>query len=133
MSRRERRWFRRGKLITSDWGMPLGAGATAGAGTFPAKFSFDIGVANCAIDYVVFNTSWPSTGTRTGIVAFSNLYSGCGGTVPSTYWAYQTTRTGDNCNTCVVATSPVLSLDGTQVAFVGSSNATGSFLYVLKP
>ena len=56
MSRRERRWLRRGQLITRDWGMSLGNGATAGAGTFPAKFSFDTGVANCATDYVVFNT-----------------------------------------------------------------------------
>jgi hypothetical protein len=132
MSRRERRWFRRGKLITRDWGVPLGAGATAGAGTFPAKFSFDTGVANCATDYVVFNTALPAT--QTAIVAFSNLYSGCSssGTVPTTYWAYKTSATGDGCTTCVVVTSVVLALDGTQVAFVGSS-PTASFLYILKP
>jgi hypothetical protein len=132
MSRRERRWLRRGQLITRDWGVSLGAGATAGAGTFPAKFSFDTGVANCATDYVVFNTSLPSTTTQAGIVAFSNIYSGCGGTVPTTSWAYKTTGTGDSCANCAVVTSVVLALDGTQIAFVGSS-ATGSFLYILKP
>jgi hypothetical protein len=132
MSRRERRWFRRGQLITRDWGVPLGAGATAGAGSFPAKFSFDVNTANCGTDYVVFNTSLASTATQAGIVAFSNLYSGCGGTVPATSWAYKTTGTGDSCTACTVLTSAVLSIDGSQVAFVGSS-AGGSFLYLLKP
>lgn len=132
MSRRERRWLRRGQLMTRDWGVSLGGGATAGAGTFPAKFSFDLNSANCSTDFVVFNTSLASTGTQAGIVAFSNLYTGCGGTVPSAYWAYKTTGTGDACTMCAVVTSPVLSIDGAQVAFVGSS-AGGSFLYILKP
>ena len=103
MSRRERRWFRRGKLITRDWGVPLGAGATAGAGTFPAKFSFDTSTASCANDFVVFNSSLAAT--QAAVVAFSNLYSGCGGTVPTTSWAYKTTGTGDGCTACVVVTS----------------------------
>jgi hypothetical protein len=132
MSRRERRWFRRGQLITRDWGVPLGAGATAGDGSFPAKFSFDVNSANCGTDYVVFNTSLPATATQAGNVAFRNLYSGCGGTVPATSWAYKTTGTGDSCTSCTVLTSAVLSIDGSQVAFVGSS-VGGSFLYLLKP
>jgi hypothetical protein len=44
----------------------------------------------------------------------------------------QDDRPGDNCATCAVVTSVVLSLDGSQVAFVGSSTG-GSFLYILKP
>jgi hypothetical protein len=119
-----------------DWGVSLGAGATAGTGMFPAKFSFDINSANCGNavtpDYVVFNTSLVSTATQAGIVAFDNLYTGCTGTVPNPYWAYKTTGTGDNCTNCAVVTSVVLSLDGSQVAFVGSSTS-GSFLYILKP
>ena len=43
-------------------------------------------------------------------MAYENLYSGCGGNVPSTYWAY---NTGGS-----VVTSVALSLDGSQVAFV---------------
>jgi hypothetical protein len=60
------------------------------------------------------------------VVAFDNLYSGCGGTVPSVYWAYNTVG--------VILTSPVLSLDGTQVAFVQTSGSpTGQAgLVVLK-
>jgi hypothetical protein len=111
--------------------------ATVGAGMFPAKFSFDLTTANCGNttnpDYVVFTTSLASTSSQAGIVAFDNLYSGCPtGAVPMTYWAYETTATGDSCSTCVEVTSPVLSGDGSQVAFIGSS-ASGSFLYILKP
>lgn len=49
------------------------------------------------------------------MVAFDNLYSGCSGTVPSVYWAYNTGG--------VILTSPVPSLDGTQVAFVQTSGS----------
>jgi hypothetical protein len=133
----DRRRRRRGHAMKRDWGEPLGVNATMGAGMFPAKFSFDLTTANCGNattpDYVVFNTSLASTASQAGIVAFDNLYSGCPtGSIPTTYWAYETTATGDNCSTCVEVTSPVLSGDGSQVAFIGSS-ASGSFLYILKP
>jgi len=94
--------------------MSLGPGATVGAGQYPAKFSFKITSASCGgapqPDYVVFNTSVPGSATQASIVAFDNLYSGCSGTVPKTYWAYNTGGT--------VLTSPALSQDGSQVAFV---------------
>jgi len=56
------------------------------------------------------------------IVAFSNLYSSCTG-APSAYWAY---NTGGQ-----VVTSPVLSSDGAQVAFVQNAGGTAS-LVLLK-
>jgi hypothetical protein len=119
-----------------DWGMSLGPNATTGSGMFPAKFSFDISTANCgnatSPDYVVFGTSLASASNQAAIVAFDNLYTGCTGIVPTVYWGYQTTATGDNCTNCLAATSPVLSQDGSQVAFVGSSGG-GAFLYILKP
>jgi hypothetical protein len=43
-------------------------------------------------------------------VAYDNLYTGCTGTVPLTYWSY---NTGGS-----VVTSVTLSLDGSQVAFI---------------
>ena len=133
----DRRRRRRGHAMKRDWGKSLGVNATVGAGMFPAKFSFDLTTANCGNaatpDYVVFNTSLPSSASQAGILAFDNLYSGCPtGSIPTAYWAYETTATGDNCSTCVEVTSPVLSGDGSQVAFIGSS-ASGSFLYILKP
>ena len=105
--------MRRGRF-KRDWSVSLGPGATVGAGQYPAKFSFDVSSAHCGSDaqpdYAVFNTSLAGSFTQATVVAFDNLYAGCGGIVPSTYWAYNTGGT--------VLTSPVLSLDGTQLAFV---------------
>ena len=75
------------------------------------------------------NFTWAG-GTLTGgvgqasIVAYDNLYSACIGSVPSIYWQYDTAA-GQ------ILTSPVLSLDGSQVAFVQTSGGTAS-LVVLK-
>ena len=101
-----------------DWSVSLGPGATVGAGQFPAKFSFSVTTANCASasqpDFVVFNTSVLGSSTQATVVAYDNLYSGCTtGTVPETYWAYNTGGTA--------LTSITLSYDGSQVAFVQSS------------
>jgi hypothetical protein len=105
------------KRFKRDWAKSLGPGATVGAGQYPAKFSFDVSSANCGSapqpDFVAFNTSVPGSATQASIVAFDNLYSGCIGTVPATYWAYNTGGTA--------LTSTTLSLDGTQLAFVQSS------------
>lgn len=100
-------------LLKRDWAISLGPNATVGAGNYPAKFSFDITTANCASaaqpDFVVFNTS-VATSSQASIVAYDNLYTGCTGIVPSTYWSY---NTGGS-----VVTSVTLSLDGSQVAFI---------------
>jgi hypothetical protein len=106
--------------LKRDWAMSLGPNATVGAGNFPAKFSFDIRSANCSNatqpDFVVFNTSLQASDTQASIVAYDNLYTGCSGTKPQTYWAY---KTGG-----AVVTSVVLSFDGSQVAFVQTANGT---------
>ena len=105
------------KRFKRDWAKSLGPGATVGAGQYPAKFSFDITSASCASDprpdFVAFNTSVPGSATQATIVAFDNLYLGCTGTVPATYWAYNTGG--------AALTSTTLSLDGSQLAFVQSS------------
>ena len=105
------------KRLKRDWAVSLGPGATVGAGQYPAKFAFNLSTASCASapapDYVAFNTSVAGSATQATIVAFDNLYSGCSGTVPSTYWAYNTGGT--------VRTSSVLSLDGSQLAFAQTS------------
>ena len=105
------------KRFKRDWAKSLGPGATVGAGQYPAKFSFDVSSASCASDpqpdFVAFNTSVPGSATQASIVAFDNLYSGCTGTVPATYWAYNTGG--------AVLTSSTLSLDGSQLALVQSS------------
>ena len=102
-----------------DWSQNLGSGAAPGAGNYPAKFSFSISTANCGSaikpDYVVYSTGLLGAGAQASVVAYDNLYSGCAGTVPSVYWAYNTGG--------LILTSPVISVDGTQVAFVQTSGS----------
>lgn len=123
---------RRGRRLHRDWSMDMGPGAHMGPNTFPAKFSFSGIVANCAFgmpfpDFVTFATGVAGSSSQASIVTYTNLYSGCsdGGLfpVPAVYWAYNTTGT--------VNTSPVLSLDGTQIAFT-QTNAGSSSLVLLR-
>jgi hypothetical protein len=111
----------------ADWSQNLGSGANAGAGVYPAKFTFKVTSANCGTgttaDYVVFSTGLPGSSGQADIVAFNNLYTGCGGTVPNVYWAF---NTGGQ-----VLTSPTISGDGTQVAFVQTLGGISS-LVLLK-
>jgi hypothetical protein len=107
-----------------DWSMNLGAGDLL-PNTYPAKWSFDTTTANCATDFVIFPTGASGSASQATIVAYNNLYSGCGGTVPSVYWKYNTASNGVN------SLSPVLSADGSQVAFMQNSGGVSS-LVVLK-
>lgn len=113
--------------LRGDWSINMGTGATVGAGNYPAKFSFNAGTANCN-DFVVYNTSLAGSATQASVVAFNNLYVGSGGlcgAAPSTYWAFNTGGT--------VATSVVLSFDGSQVAFAqNNSPVTQATLVLLK-
>jgi hypothetical protein len=118
--------------LKKDWSMYMGPGATVGADQYPAKFTFDTTTASCS-DFVVYNTSLAGGGSggQANIVAYSNLYeyssdsSGCSGTVPSVYWAYSSRAGGE------ALTSPVLSADGTKVAYVENTNS-GAILQILQ-
>ncbi len=70
-------------------------------------------------------TGGAGTAGQPTIVAFNQLYSSCGATVPATYWSF---NTGDAAFT---ETSPVLSINGTQVAFV-QRTGTAASLVLLK-
>ena len=125
-----RRGFGEIESIKKDWSMNMGLGATVGAGQYPAKYSFGTITASCS-DFVVYNTGLAGISTsQANIVAYDNLYGfsagdsqGCSGTVPSVYWAYFT-------GTGRALTSPILSADGTKVAFVENSSA-GAILRIL--
>jgi hypothetical protein len=113
--------------LARDWNVPLGIGGNLAAGNFPAKFSFS-NTASCT-DFVVYPTGLlGATGGQANIVAYSNLYAGtCSAPVPSAFWAYNT-GTGDK-----VTTSPALSNDGKQVAFVQTTTTgTAAALVLLK-
>ncbi len=111
-----------------DWSMDLSSGATVatvGAGQYPAKYSFGTSGASCS-DYVVFNTGLAGVSSgQANIVAYSNLYgTTCSTPVPSVYWAYYS---GGG----KALTSPIISLDGTKVAFV-ENPASGSGAAILR-
>jgi hypothetical protein len=112
--------------LDRDWAEDLGTGASVGAGNYPAKYSFDPTTANCTTDFVVYPTGLEGSNTQASIVAYNNLYSGCGGTVPSVYWAYYI-GTGNT-----IQSSPVFSLDGTQLAFVQADTSGDASLVLMK-
>jgi hypothetical protein len=132
-----------------DWGTSLGAGGSTGVpvnGTtwfpvYPAKFSFDTtATPDCTKDFVVFPTNLAGKSTQASIVAYNKLYSNTAGTGfctgatgPAVYWSYNTNlnATGGK-TTGTVATSPILSVDGTKVAFIENNGGAGAILHLLK-
>ncbi len=136
--------------LQKDWGQSLGANGSTGvplAGTtwfpvYPAKFSFDINAnPDCNNDYVVFPTNLAGvTAGQASVIAYRNLYAGtgapaCGMANPTVYWSYNTNF--DNAGTATngtVQTSPVLSADGSKVAFVETRTGAngGAILHLIK-
>jgi hypothetical protein len=130
----------------ADWNISLGTGASA-FGQFPAKFSFDTTLApSCTADFVVFPVNVNGSATQPNIVAFNNLYSGTGGgntgicdgrstpsghsdtkTSPTVFWSYNVHALTAG----AVPISPVLSLDGNEVAFVESAAGNPAHFHVL--
>jgi hypothetical protein len=108
-------------------------------GHYPAKFSLDVNTATCS-DYVVFPTGAIGSGSQATIVAITNLYGtassptggGCS-SPPGVKWAYDTSVTGAN-GASIANLSPVISLDGTQVAFIQRNTAASpvASLVILK-
>jgi len=115
--------------VHQDWSQDMGSGASTGAGNYPAKYGFQVTVANCVSsghpDFVVFGTGLLGASNQASIVAYDNLYSGCTGTVPQVYWAYNT-------NGGQVTTSPVFSQTGDQVAFVQNNGGIVASFVVVK-
>jgi hypothetical protein len=106
--------------IKKDWSETLGSNGTTGLGEFPAIFT--TGGTSCS-DFAVFNTGLLGASGQASIIAYNNLYAGCTGS-PTVYWAYNTSGT--------VFNSVILSVDGTQVAFVQSSSGGVASLVLLK-
>ena len=110
-----------------DWSVSLN-GAGVAAAQFPAKYTFSYaGAPNCTSDFAVFPVDAPGvSGSQANIVGINNLYSATpacnNGNGPTVEFAYYI-------GTGTVQTSPVLSLDGTKMAYV-ESIASGSKLHV---
>jgi len=137
ISRRKRPTLKR------DWRQTFQTGGTVytfTSPTYPAKFSFSTGnpTPNCSADYVVFTL--PTGGStfpgNFNIIAFNNLYVSaaggspfCSGTAPIAIFEYNASSAGGTLNG-----SPVLSLDGTLVAFVENAASAngGAVFHVLE-
>jgi hypothetical protein len=109
-----------------------GAAPTYTPDIFPAKYSFTTPTTagNCdsaaTPDYVVYPTGLTGSSTQPNIIAYDNIYSSCSTSsvpFPNVYWQFNTGG--------LVSTSPVLSLDGKQVAFVQLSGGVAQ-LVLLK-
>jgi hypothetical protein len=133
-----------------DWSISLGTGTTA-PGMYPAKFGFNpnatITVADCLTDFIVYPVNVVGSAGQPNIVGFNNLYSGTVGSTglcnapangrttvggnddgfsATTMWSYNVHAAGGK-----VATSPVLSIDGTKVAFVETKSIGAAHFHVL--
>jgi hypothetical protein len=117
----------RGPVGDVDWNVSLGGG-TLVDGAFPAKYGYNPTVAeSCSGDWVVYGTNVAGTTKVPNIVAYTNVYPSptCSGTVPTLKFAYYVAGP--------ITTSPVISLDGTKIAFVeGAYNGTTAKFHVVS-
>jgi len=110
-----------------DWNVNFVRGRVAD-NMYPAKYTYDPGAPpDCTNDFVVFGLNVVGAkGKQANLVAFNNLYSGPGGicgAAPTVLFAYDvSTQSGGKINL-----SPIISLDGTKIAFVES--ATGQSIF----
>jgi hypothetical protein len=107
--------------LHADWGVPLGGDVAAGV--YPAKYTLNVNAApDCTNDFVVFPVNQAGhANNQANLVGVNNLYGMCPtGPVPTVLFAY---FVGGG----VIQTSPVISLDGTKVAFVESVNNASVF------
>jgi hypothetical protein len=119
----------RRRRLHRDWSVDLGSGGSVGGSTYPAKFAFHSNVASCS-DFVAFSTGLQGAVNQASIVAFNKLYvGGCSG-APSVLWAYNTSRIVPPTPTKIL-TSPALSRDGSQLAFV-QTDGPAAQLVLLK-
>jgi hypothetical protein len=93
----------------------------------PAKYGFDTTTPpDCVKDYVVFGLNTAGNGGQANVIAFNQLYSGTGGLCgtggPSVLFAYNVSTIGGR-----IATSPILSLDGTKIGFVETTGGAAVF------
>src|ERR1019366_6069143 len=93
---------------------------------YPAVYVASFTSASCS-DFAVYPTGQAGSSTAANIIAYDNLYAtGSGATCsggPSVNWAYNT-------GAYAVTTSPILSADGKQIAFIESNGATASLVLI---
>jgi hypothetical protein len=121
----------RTSTLNGDWTVTLSGGANHGVAVDmePAKYTWNVNASpNCTNDFVVFPINAGGALNQANLLGVNNLYDGsptptCSGTVPTVLFAYVI-------GSGAVQTSPVISFDGTKVAFVESISG-GSVFHVL--
>jgi hypothetical protein len=124
---------RRNKHSKVDWSVSLGPTAGMALGESPAVYTYNYSTPSCS-DFEVYTiNATATTGTpgQANLVGLTNLYTNgagtgfCSGTGPSFLFSYAIGTGGS-------PLSPVLSLDGTKVAWIENRTATTSFLHITK-
>jgi hypothetical protein len=108
--------------IHKDWSVGVGTNGTTGVGQFPATFTQT--ASPCGTDIAIYNTGLGGSGSQATVVAYNNIYAGCGA-MPSVFYAYNT-------GSAAVGTSVDLSLDGTQLAFIQGNSGSAASLVVVR-
>jgi hypothetical protein len=113
------------RSLRGDWQVTLGtANHGVNIAMSPAKYTLAVNsTPDCVNDFVIYPVNANATSSQANLVGLNNLYATtCSGTVPTVLFAY-------NVGTGLVQTSPVLSLDGTKVAFVESLPSNGGWVF----
>ena len=123
----------RSKHSKVDWSVSLGPTAGMAIGESPAVYTYNYATPSCS-DFAVYTInaapSIPTTAPgQANLAGLTNLYTDgagtgyCSGTGPSFLFSYAIGTGGS-------PLSPVLSLDGTRVAWIENRTATASYLHV---
>jgi len=110
--------------LHKDWSMATGATGALLVNSYPAKYDFTTNSGSCS-DYVVYPTGLLGSATQPTLISYTNIYGGgtcTSATGPSVQWAYNTGGT--------TGLSPILSADGSQIAYVQSVGTTASLVFL---
>jgi hypothetical protein len=118
------------KRRKADWSYSMGPSAGMAPGESPAVYTANYSTPSCSNDFIVYTiNATPSVGGQANLIGLNNLYSNgagtgyCSGTGPSLLFSYAI-GSGPS------MLSPVLSLDGTRIAWIENRTATDAWLHV---
>ncbi len=122
----------RNKHSKVDWSVSLGPTGGTSYGETPAIYTANYSSPSCSADFAVYTiNAAPTVGKQANLMGLINLYSDsagagfCSGTAPTFLFSYAIGTGGS-------ALSPVLSYDGTKVAWIENRTANTSYLHVTK-
>jgi hypothetical protein len=119
----------KGKSSKVDWAYSLGHHAGMAIGESPAKYTYETSSTPSCSDFAVYtiDTTRVAVGIQGNLVGITNLYSGTGpgicGTAPTTLFSYAI-GSGPS------PLSPVISADGTKVAWIENASTGHAMLHV---